>query len=108
MLETKKVGDYTVSQAGMRQAIRRMRLLQIVMDAKERKLYDDDTISGLMLYPNIAGALHEDMTIEEYLNIPETVLDELTNASMELNPHWYGNPQQEKKTEPPQTESTSE
>lgn len=108
MLEKKQVGNYIVSQAGMFHAIRRMRMLQAVMDAQEKKLYDDDTLEGLKVYPNIAAAIDNiNMTIEDYRQTPEIVLDELTTASMELNPHWYGIVNNEKKTNTLQPESTN-
>jgi hypothetical protein len=104
MLETKQVGEYVVSQAGMREAVRRVSMLNKLQETAEN--YDDETLTALAIYPHIAGCVTPIISIDEFIQIPEQVLDELSTAAMELNPHWFIVPEQEKKTKRPRKTST--
>ena len=68
--------------------------------------YDNETMTALAVYPHIAGCVEPRISIDEFMQMPETELDKLTAAAMELNPHWFELPDEEKKTETPPTEST--
>lgn len=102
MLETKQVGRWTVSQAGMREAVRRMTLLKRVQERHERGELDDEELTALAIYPNIAGCVSPQLTEAEFFETPEQDLDALTSAAMELNPHWFAVPEsveEEKKSD---------
>ena len=96
MLHTKTVGIYTVSQAGMREAVRRVGMMQELQNSQE--MYDLETLTALSIYPNIAGCIQPLISIEDFMQMPEQELDSLSAAVMELNPHWFAVPDQEKKT----------
>lgn len=106
MLQTKQVGDYVVSQAGMIHAVRRVNMVKKLQEAASQ--YDEETLTALAVYPHIAGCVSPIISIEQFMEMPETQLDALTVAAMELNPHWFSVPEedQEKKTETPPSEST--
>jgi hypothetical protein len=106
MLKTKKIGKWTVSEAGMREAVRKMNMIQQVREQAEKGKADDELITALSVFPVIAGCVTPLLTIEKFLQIPEQELDELSKAAMELNPHWFVMPDQEKKTDETQSEPT--
>ena len=98
MLQTKQIGDNVVSEAGMREAVRRVSMIRKVQDLAEKEDRDEELIQALGIYPHIAGCITPVLSMTEFMQIPETVLDELSQAAMELNPHWFVTPEQEKKT----------
>jgi hypothetical protein len=104
MLQTKQVGKYTVSQAGMRESVRRVNMVKRLQEQLDK--YDDETFQALSLYPHLAGCITPVISIDEFMEMPEQELDALTIAVMELNPHWFALPDQEKKTETPPPPST--
>lgn len=106
MLQTKQVGNYTVSQAGMREAVRRMTMIKKIQEMVQGGELDDDTVTALSIYPHIAGCVTPIISVNAFLEIPEQELDELSKVAMELNPHWYEIPDQEKKTDAILIEST--
>lgn len=106
MLQTKQVGKYTVSQAGMIHAVRRTNLYKEFAQNAEK--YDPETLAAMAVYPLIAGCVSPLITVDEFMEMPEQELDALTVVVMELNPHWFEIPDQEKKTETPPIESMSD
>ncbi len=106
MLQTKQVGRFTVSQAGMIQSVRRVNMVKKLQELLDK--YDEETLQALTIYPHIAGCITPIISIDEFMQMSEQELDELTLAVMELNPHWFAVPEeQEKKTETIPLESTS-
>ncbi len=92
------VGAWTFKEAAIREAIRKSNMAKSVIvylgdDA------DEELANALSLYPFIAGCCLPIITIDEFLEIPETVVDEMSKAVIELNPHWIVMPDQEKKTD---------
>lgn len=106
MLKTKKIGKYTVTQAGMLHAVRRVNMFKELQGLVKK--YDEETLTALAIYPNIAGCIDPKISIKAFMQMTETELNDLTMAVMELNPHWFTLPEeeQEKKTETTQPEPT--
>lgn len=95
----------------MREAVRRMNIVKEITAMIERGECDSETITALTIYPSIAACVSPVLTVDEYLNTPESELDEISKACMELNPHWFkvpDDPDEEKKSEIEQQPSISE
>jgi hypothetical protein len=107
MLKTKQVGIYTVSEAGMLQAVRRVGMLK---QLETNPPDSDDERQALQMWAVVAGCTIPIISRDEFLQIPETELDVLVQAVQEMNPHWFGmEPEQaKKKTSKRQPKSTSE
>jgi len=104
--KTKKIEGYTVIEAAMREAVRKINMARSVEAYVKARPDDIELSQVLALYPLIFGCTSPLLTIEQYLEVPEKVLNDLVNAAMELNPHWFEFPDQEKKTnEQPMTSS---
>lgn len=101
-----RIAPYTVVEAAVYEAIRRVSLADKIKMWIEENTTDPDMITAVGIYPHIAACTQPLMSIEEYFEIPETMLDQLTRAAMELNPHWFEVPDQEKKTDEPLSKST--
>lgn len=106
VLKTKQVQSFTVSEASMRHAFRRVEMIKHVQGLVERNEIDPEVAPALAIYPHLAGCVTPIISVEQFLEMPEVILDELMQAVMELNPHWFPKPDQEKKTGETQTEST--
>ncbi len=100
------VGSYVVKEAAMREAIRRTNMAQSVQ-RRLKEIDDEELMQALVVYPHIAGCVWPIISIEQWLEIPEVVLDELSKAAQELNPHWFVFPDQEKKTDEQQATYTT-
>jgi hypothetical protein len=97
-LKTEQVGEYTVSEAGMREAVRRVLMvkrIQVMFDAGEM---DEEEKTALSIYPHIAGCITPQITVNQFMQLKETEIDKLSEAAMRLNPHWFAVPDEEKKT----------
>ena len=95
----KMVGGYLFKEAAGREAIRRVNMGNSVTKYAEEHPEDLEGIQILALYPHLAGCAWPVMTIDQFLEIPEKLLDEMSHAAMELNPHWFPSLESEKKTE---------
>ena len=100
------VGIWTLKEAAGREAIRRVNMAESAKAWIANHPEDTEAEQILGLYPHIAGCAWPIISIEQFLELPETMLDELSNAAMEINPHWFVSPDQEKKTDEPQTVSS--
>ena len=69
-----------------------------------------DLSNSLSVWVAVAGCIKPYIKIEEWLTIGDTMLDDLTRAAQEKNPHWFALPKQdeEKKTSEPQMTSLEE
>jgi hypothetical protein len=104
----KSVGIWVLKEAAGREAIRRVNMAESAKAWIVQHPEDAEAEQILGLYPHIAGCAWPIISIEQFLELPETLLDELSNAAMSLNPHWFVAPDQEKKTnEQPETSSQS-
>lgn len=92
----------------MREAVRRVSMMRKVQELAEKEDRDEELIQALGIFPHIAGCITPVISMTEFLQIPETVLDELSQAAMELNPHWFVTPDQEKKTKKKPPKSSKE
>ena len=101
------VGAWTFKEAAIREAIRKSNMAKSVI-AYLGDDADEELANALSLYPFIAGCCLPIITIDEFLEIPETVVDEMSKAAMELNAHWFVAPDQEKKTNEQPTTYTSD
>ena len=100
------VGNWVLKEAAGREAIRRVNMAESAKMWIDAHPEDTEAAQILALYPHIAGCSWPIIPIEQFLEIPEVLLDELSNAAMKLNAHWFITPDQEKKTdEPPETSS---
>jgi len=108
MLKTKKIGKYTVSQAGLIHSVRRMNMMKEIQAKIEGGGLPDEVTAAIAVYPHIAGCIEPRFTIEQMLQMPEQEIDKLTQAVMDLNPHWFELPPEEKKSDPELTNSTTD
>ena len=95
------VGIWTLKEAAGREAIRRVNMAESAKAWISNHPEDTEAEQILGLYPHIAGCAWPIISIDQFLELPETVLDELSNAAMKINPHWFVAPDQEKKTDEP-------
>ncbi len=101
------VGSYIVKEASMRESIRRSNMLESVKKFIADHPADTELDSFLYVYPFIFGCTTPTVSIEQFMELPEMLVEELSKAAMELNPHWFVVPDQEKKTdEQPATYTT--
>ncbi len=101
------VGNFIVKEASMRESIRRANMLESVKKFISDHPADTELDSFLYVYPFIFGCTTPAVTIEQFMEMPEMLVDELSKSAMELNPHWFVVPDQEKKTdEQPATYTT--
>ena len=97
----KSVGIWVLKEAAGREAIRRVNMAESAKAWCANHPEDTEAEQILGLYPHIAGCAWPIISIEQFLELPETLLDELSNAAMKINPHWFVAPDQEKKTDEP-------
>lgn len=71
-----------------------------------RELYDLAMNAGL--WSAVAGCIKPYIKLDEWLLLPSATVEALSSAANDKNPHWFENPDQEKKTEPTPPESISE
>ena len=102
------VGNYTVKEAAMREAIRRTNMIKSVELYIADHPADTELKEFLFVYPFVAGCTTPLITIEQFMEIPESIVEELSKAAMDVNPHWFTLPDQEKKTDEPPPTSTSD
>jgi len=76
------------------------------LSEKEREFYD--TSSGAGAWAAIAGCVKPYISLEEWLTFNDKIIEKLSLAASELNPHWFEQPEQEKKTNEPQPIPTNE
>lgn len=76
------------------------------LSEKEREFYD--TSSGAGAWAAIAGCIKPYIALVEWLGFEDKTIEALSIVASELNPHWFEQPGQEKKTDEPQPKSTSE
>ena len=91
--------SYTVREAGMREAVRRVKMAENVKDYLKAFPDDEELATALSIYPHVAGSVLPLISIDEFLEMREVEIDELSKAAMELNPHWFVIPGSEKKTD---------
>lgn len=92
-LQTKQVGQYTVSQSNIRSVLLRNKLVEKVNEimAKTPDLPDYEK-EVYQTYCMIASCTTPMFTISEYLDMDEATVIELMNAFSELNAHLVGAP----------------
>ncbi|MFI3199757.1 MAG: hypothetical protein QX196_15700 [Methylococcaceae bacterium] len=100
------VGIWVLKEAAGREAIRRVNMAESAKAWIANHPEDSEAEQILGLYPHIAGCAWPIILIEQFLELPETMLDELSQAAMKLNAHWFASPDQEKKTDEPQPTSS--
>lgn len=102
------VGKFVVREASMREAVRRINMVTQMQDYLKQYPDDLELAQALSPYPFVAGCTQPIISIDQFLEMPEVVLDELSQAAMELNPHWFVMPDQEKKINEPPATSTED
>jgi hypothetical protein len=95
------VGIWVLKEAAGREAIRRVNMAESVKAWIEAHPEDTEAEQILGLYPHIAGCAWPIISIDQFLELPETMLDQLSKTAMELNAHWFVAPDAEKKTDEP-------
>ena len=103
----KSVGNWVLKEAAGREAIRRVNMAESAKTWIAANPEDAEAAQILLLYPHIAGCAWPIISIEQFLELPELMLDELSNTAMQLNAHWFIDPNAEKKTDEP-LETSSE
>lgn len=96
-LKTEQVGEYTVSQAGMREACRRVLMVKRVQLQIEQGGLDEETSTALTIYPHVAGCITPQISIDKFMEMTEVEINALSEAAMRLNPHWFATPEEEEK-----------
>jgi hypothetical protein len=117
MLQTRKIGEYTVTEAGPLEAARVMKnaqKYQALIDAaqaKDAEVSDDEYefLQALAIWPTIASCTSPQISIDEWMQIPLTTIAQLREAAEILNPSWFValTPDQEKKTRSRHKKSTN-
>lgn len=102
------VGGYTAKEATMRESIRRSNMLESVKRFIADHPADNELENFLYVFPFVFGCVTPIITIEQFLELPDSLVDELAEAAKELNPHWFVVPDQEKKTSEPLSASSSD
>lgn len=102
------VGQFVVREASMREAVRRINMMTQVEQYLKQYPEDAELAQAISPYPFVAGCTQPIISIDQFLDMPETVLDELSKAAMDLNPHWFAMPDQEKKIDEPPATSTED
>lgn len=113
-LQTRKVAEYVVTEAGPLEAARVMRHAQtyqeLVAAAQARgaevSLQELEILEALAIWPTIAACTSPAISIDDWMQIPLTTIKELRDAAEILNPSWFVLIQ-EKKTRPKHKKSTS-
>lgn len=137
MNEVKEIGQYKVHAAKVKHSARKMSMqnaLNLHLDRLAASLEVDrailkdlhgnaalyetltdaqrefcDAAQGLGSWVVIAACIEPFITMQQWLEISEATLDELSRVVQELNPHWFGaTPEQEKKTNATPPQSTSD
>lgn len=100
-LRTEQVGEYVVSEAGMREAVRRVAMQKKVKELIDKGGLDEDTVTALSIYPHIAGCVTPLISVDQFMEMKETEIDALSETAMKFNPHWFALPKdaEEKKTD---------
>lgn len=109
-LKTEQVGEFIVSQAGMVEACRRVLMIKRVQVEIEKGGLDEETTTALSIYPHVAGCVTPQISINKWMQMAEIEINDLSEASMRLNPHWFAAPgvDEEKKMSEPLPVSTSD
>jgi len=107
-LQTEQVGSYTVSQAGMVEACRRILMIKRVQVKIDEGGLDEETTTAMTIYPHVAGCVTPQISLDKWMQMSEVEIDKLSEASMRLNPHWFATPgpDEEKKMSEPLPTST--
>lgn len=115
-LQTRRVGEWTVTEAGPLEAARLMRLAaqyqQMVTDAQAKNPpleTDLERLEALAIWPQIAACVAPPITADDWLQIPLTVIADLRQQAEILNPAWFvvNTAETEKKTRSRHKPSTS-
>ena len=72
----------------------------------EREFYDTASLAGM--WAMIAACIVPYIPLTERLTLPYETIEALSEAVMSENPHWFAQPDQEKKTEPQPPQSMNE
>jgi hypothetical protein len=115
MLQTRKVGEYTISEAGPLEAARLMHLSAIYVDMRATLNASGDPVTtetllqALLIWPFVAACVVPAISADDWLQIPLTIVSELRTAAEILNPSWFmvSTPAAEKKTHAKRHKSTS-
>lgn len=73
---------------------------------KERNFYDDASMAGM--WAMMGACIVPYIPLPEWLALDYETVEKLSNGVMEVNPHWFDQPDQEKKTEPQPPQSMNE
>ena len=116
-LQTRKVGEYVVTEAGPLEAARVMKTAQKYQElvsaaqAKGAEVSEQEleTLEALAIWPTIAACTSPQISIDDWMQIPLTTIKELRDAAEILNPSWFTAPTmaQEKKTRSRHRKSTN-
>jgi hypothetical protein len=63
----------------------------------EREIYDLAMNAGL--WAAVAGCVKPYIKLDEWLALPAEIVEALSSAANDKNPHWFDQPNQEKKTD---------
>jgi hypothetical protein len=76
------------------------------MTEQEREFHDIASMAGMWVM--FAACIVPYLPLAEWLALPFETLEKITDGVMAVNPHWFEQPDQEKKTEPQPPQSTNE
>jgi len=90
-LETKQVGQYTVTRARLADAIRRDRLAESLKDKADalNENYTEEGFVELFYWPRVAACTSPAITFDEFTTMPDDEALALVDAAIDLNPHWF-------------------
>jgi hypothetical protein len=110
MLQTRRVADYVVSEAGPLEAARLLRKNEIykskVSAAQEKGDAANDAdveyLQALSIWAQVTACVTPDISVDDWMRTPLTTITGLRSAAEILNPSWFivASQQQEKKTKP--------
>jgi len=93
MLKNKQVGQYTIKQASLIEALHKERLAKdaaTILENMENP--QEDSLTGLFFWPRVAACVTPGISYAEFLEFPDTEILPIVDAAMELNPHWFETP----------------
>ena len=67
-----------------------------------------DLSSSVGVWASVAGCIKPYIPLEEWLALDDKQVEILSEAAQTINPHWFVQPDQEKKTDEPPTTSTDD
>lgn len=90
-LKTKTIGEYTVSEAGFLASIR-LSMARAEIEAMKPDMDDPALRQAAITWPFVAACVTPYISWDDFLQMRDDVIMPIAAAVMELNAHWFENP----------------